>query len=186
MKQDSAPEEYQYSDIIEDPIPLYEDIFEYDDPDDKIRKKIHNNVARNAMKMVEEANKNADKINKEWVPNFQKLALIGKIRDAIFLLFGIGVLLLGMFMGYSDRGFAPLTVEQLGVMLAGIGLATTSLYSLVSFNDEMFHLVIISRTNENHMFANMQIIQAQLSFLRNEIMDIRKYQLKEQKEKVSK
>jgi hypothetical protein len=185
MKQYPTLEEYQHSDIIEDPVPMYDDSFEHDDPDDKIRKKIHNNVAMNAIKMVKEANENADKINQEWVPNFQKLALIGKIRDAFFLLFGMGVLLLGMFMGYSDNGFAPLTVEQLGVMLAGIGLATTSLYSLVSFNDDMFHLVIISRTNENHMFANMQIIQAQLSFLRNEIIDIRKCQLKEQKEKAS-
>jgi len=183
MEQSTPFEEKQTGHITDDPVPLYGDISSFEDPNDRFRKQIHNDVARHAMKMIEEANENADKINKEWNPKFRNLTIIGKIRDFIFMLFGLGVLVLGMFMGYSESGFAPLTVEQLGVILAGIGLSTTSLYSLISFNDDVFHLVVISRTNENHLFANMQVIQAQLSFLRNEIIDIKKYQQKELEEK---
>lgn len=84
-------------------------------------------------------------------------------------------------MGYSEAGFAPVTAEQLGIVLAGLGLCVTSLYSFFSFNDEMFHLILISKTDENQVFANMLAIQTQLSYIRNEIMDLKQFQIKESK-----
>jgi hypothetical protein len=84
-------------------------------------------------------------------------------------------------MGYSEAGFSPVTAEQHGIVLAGLGLCVTSFYSFFSFNDEMFHLILISKTDENQVFANMLAIQTQLSYIRNEIMDLRQFQIKESK-----
>jgi hypothetical protein len=179
----SISSDNHYNPITEDPIPLYADISVFEDPNDQFRKKIHNDVANHARKMIQEANEKADEMNTKWVPKFRILTIIGKIRDFLLMLFGLGVLFFGVFMGYSESGFAPLTIEQIGVILAGIGLAVTSLYSLISFNDDLFHLVVISRVNENQVFATLNAIQAQLSFLRNEIIDIKKSQLRELEKK---
>lgn|GEM_PF-2449052 len=163
-----------------DALPRYSG-FSEEKSDEQFRKKLHNKLATNAMNAQKAANEEAEKINNEWTPKFQKISKFGKIRDVFLIVLGVLIILLGISMGYSEAGFSPVTAEQLGIGLAGLGLCVTSFYSFFSFNDEMFHLILISKTDENQVFANMLAIQTQLSFIRNEIMDLRQFQIKESK-----
>lgn len=66
-----------------DALPRYSG-FSEEKSDEQFRKKLHNKLATNAMNAQQAANEEAEKINNEWTPKFQKISKFGKIRDGFF------------------------------------------------------------------------------------------------------
>jgi hypothetical protein len=142
--------------------------------DDRFRRESHNSLVINTIKKLEEANRIADQVNEDWMPKYQKMIFAKKIQEGFFVIFGLSIIFFGILIAPQDNGTVLLNAEIIGIILAGIGIFLTALYSLISWNDDIYQRIIVLLSNENHIFAEFSAIQSQLSYIINEVIDAKK------------
>jgi hypothetical protein len=152
-------------------IPFYA-IDPNEDETAQLRKHAHNILANRTIERINEANKQADEINLKWSKNFRIGVWLKRIES--LLLLGLGVLI--VYLGFSsgviiENGVMKFPTEALSIILAGIGFGITAIYSLMSWEDDIYQMIVVARTNELQLFSDVLAIQTQLSFLRNRSMD---------------
>jgi hypothetical protein len=142
--------------------------------DDKIRKSLHNKLVGETITKINHANELSDSINEKWLPKYQRFIRVKKFQDVSICLFGFIIIILGVSMLHFENGNLILEFEQIGVILSGFGIFLTSFYSILALDDELHQKLIILLANENLVFAEFSNIQSQLSYIKNEILDIKK------------
>lgn len=141
-------------------------------PSDLGRKQIHNQCTLDTLRQIEEANSIAESVN-NWLPSLKRTAQIKKILQFVFLFFGGALVIWGVLSGSYDNGKITLDTDQIGIILAGIGIIASSIVALISWNDDIMRLLTISQSDGNQLFSELSIVKSQLSFIINEIIDIK-------------
>jgi hypothetical protein len=147
--------------------------FEEEEPVDQFRRRSHNELVKSALKKLDDANSNADKVN-IWIPKLQRMALVKKIQQTFFAIFGLAIVFWGISIAPVENGLIIIGLELIGIVLAGIAIFVSSIFAILSWDEDIIRLLVISRSDENLMFAEFSNIQAQLSFIKNEIIDLKK------------
>ncbi|MDD5188824.1 MAG: hypothetical protein PHF57_11515 [Methanoregula sp.] len=148
-----------------------------DDPQNLIFKRLHNILAREAQKMSEEANIQSDNLNKNFTPKFGRAKIVKQIPNIITILFGLLTTIQG-FALYYNQGGQVLTPDVVGITGAGMGIFLAGIVPLFSLEDDTFHLLLIVRANQDQLLAHSLEIKTQLSFLKIEIIDLKRTYLK--------
>ncbi|HNQ26186.1 MAG TPA: hypothetical protein PKG69_05635 [Methanoregulaceae archaeon] len=147
--------------------------FENEAPIDQTRRKLHNQLVLNTYNKLNLANSNADKVNL-WLLKLRRMALVKKIQQIFFVIFGAAIVIWGLSMTPVENGLVYLGLDQIGIVLAGIGIFASAIITIFSWDDDIMQLAIISHSDENLMFAEFSSIQSQLSFIKNEIIDLKR------------
>ncbi len=140
-------------------------------------KKKHNKLANDTLNCMESAKKDADRINQIFSPNFNRIKWMKRISCILTIIFGFYTLLIGVLISSQD-GYVIITPEFVGLSIAGLGLATSGLFSLISYEDDTYQLLFISRSDQQQIFSEINILKVHLSSITIDIEEIKHLLLK--------
>lgn len=148
-----------------------------DDPQNLKFKRLHNKLAREAQEKGKAANIQSDNLNKDFTPGFGRVKFMKQIPSFITILFGVFTTIQG-FAIFQNQGYVTVTPEFIGITSAGIGIFLAGIISLMSLEDDTFHLLLVARANQEQILADSLAIKTQLSFIKIELIDLKRNYIK--------